>query len=201
MDQESRTVQEIPLSNEEVKALFGKIQTGDSSALTDLFDRTNRLLYGLVLRVLGDRTSAEEALLDVYTFIWKESASWDPALLPLEWLTTIARDRSIARLHWNKQAKKKSAFQARNLDPAMTVAPERQELARNFIGMLAPAQQEILGWAYYSGLSCSEIAAQIGKPIGAVKTHARLGLNKLSDLFRPLIEREMETRTATEGDH
>ena len=81
----------------------------------------------------------------------------------------------------------------------MTVAPDRQELARNTLGSLVPAQQEILGWAYYSGLSCSEIAAQIGKPVGAVKTHARLGLNKLSDLFHPFLEREMQAGKATEG--
>ena len=192
MDQTTQAAHEVPLSNEAVVALLKRIEEGDQSALTTLYDKTSRLLYGLVLRILGDRTSAEEALLDVYTHIWKEPASCDPVLSPLEWLTTIARARAIARLHWNKQLKRKSAFQARNLDPAMTVAPDRQELARQSLGSLVPAQQEILGWAYYSGLSCSEIAAQIGKPVGAVKTHARLGLNKLSDLFRPFLERETQ---------
>jgi len=199
VDQTTQAAHEFPLSNEAVVTLLKKIGEGDQSALLALYDKTNRLLYGLVLRILGDRTSAEEALLDVYTYIWKEPASCDPVLSPLEWLTTIARARAIARLHWNKQLKRKSAFQARNLDPAMTVAPDRQELARHTLGSLAPAQQEILGWAYYSGLSCSEIAAQIGKPVGAVKTHARLGLNKLSDLFHPFLEREMQAGKATGG--
>ena len=197
VDQTTQAAHEFPLSNEAVVTLLKKIEEGDQSALLALYDRTNRLLYGLVLRILGDRTSAEEALLDVYTYIWKEPASCDPVLSPLEWLTTIARARAIARLHWNKQLKRKSAFQARNLDPAMTVAPDRQELARHTLGSLVPAQQEILGWAYYSGLSCSEIAAQIGKPVGAVKTHARLGLNKLSDLFHPFLEHEMQAGKAT----
>ena len=188
----------MPLSNETIVALLQRIGEGDVSALSTLYDKTNRLLYGLVLRILGERTSAEEALLDVYTHIWKEPASFDPVLSPLEWLTTIARARAIARLHWNKQLKRKSAFQARNLDPSMTVAPDRQELARQAMGSLVPAQQEILGWAYYSGLSCAEIAAQIGKPVGAVKTHARLGLNKLSDLFRPFLDRDKQPQGATE---
>jgi RNA polymerase sigma-70 factor (ECF subfamily) len=199
VDQTTQAAHEFPLSNEAVVTLLKKIGEGDQSALLALYDKTNRLLYGLVLRILGDRTSAEEALLDVYTYIWKEPASCGPVLSPLEWLTTIARARAIARLHWNKQLKRKSAFQARNLDPAMTVAPDRQELARHTLGSLVPAQQEILGWAYYSGLSCSEIAAQIGKPVGAVKTHARLGLNKLSDLFHPFLEREMQAGKATGG--
>jgi RNA polymerase sigma-70 factor, ECF subfamily len=199
VDQTTPAVHEIQLSNEAVLALLKKIEDGDHSALTALYDKTNRLLYGLVLRILGDRTSAEEALLDVYTHIWKEPAFRDPVLSPLEWLTTIARSGAMARLHWNKQLKRKSAFQARILDPAMTVAPDRQELARHSLASLVPAQQEILGWAYYSGLSCSEIAVQIGKPVGAVKTHARLGLNKLSDLFHPFLERETQAGNTTGG--
>jgi RNA polymerase sigma-70 factor (ECF subfamily) len=200
LDQEIQANQEFPLSNEAVLELVRRIEGGDSTALATLYDRTNRLLFGLVLRILGDRTSAEEALLDVYTHIWKSPASCDPALLPLEWLTTIARDRAVARLHLSKQAKRRPSFKAANRNSAMTVAPDRQDFARLSIGSLVPAQQEILEWAYYSGLSCSEIAAQIGKPIGAIKTHARLGLNKLSDLFRPMIEREMEAKTATGGN-
>jgi len=80
----------------------------------------------------------------------------------------------------------------------MTVASE-QELARSSIASLVPAQQEILDWVYYSGLSCSEIAVQISKPLGAIRTHAGLGMSKLSEMFRPLFEREIETHTATGG--
>ena len=198
LDQESHATQE-PLSNEAVLALFRKIEAGDHSALTILYDKTSRLLFGLVLRILGDRTSAEEALLDIYTYIWKESAPHDPEILPLEWLISIARTRAIARQHWNKQWKRKAAFQARNINSPATIAPDRQGHVRQAIESLVPAQQEILGWAFYSGLSCSEIAAQIGKPIGAVRIHARLGMNKLSELLRPLIEQETEANAATGG--
>lgn len=51
------------------------------------------------------------------------------------------------------------------------------------MGALAPIQREVLEWAFYSGLSCSEIATQAGKPVGAIRTHARLGLSKLTELF------------------
>jgi RNA polymerase sigma-70 factor, ECF subfamily len=201
LEQEIRENRELPLSNDAVMALIKRIEEGDQTALAALFDKTNRLLFGLVLRILGDRTAAEEALLDVYTRIWKQPASRDVKLLPLEWLTTIARDRAIARLHWNKQGKTKPSFKAASRESAMTVVPERQELARSSVGSLVPAQQEILEWVYYSGLSCTEIAVMIGRPLGAIKTHARLGLNKLSESFRPVIERELEAKPATGGSH
>jgi RNA polymerase sigma-70 factor (ECF subfamily) len=201
LEQEIRDNHEFPLSNEAVMALLKRIEEGDQTALAALFDKTNRLLFGLVLRILGDRTAAEEALLDVYTCIWKQPASCDSRLLPMEWLTTIARDRAIARLHWSKQGKTRPSFKAASRESAMTIAPERQELARFSIGSLVPAQQEILEWVYYSGLSCTEIAVMIGRPLGAIKTHARLGLNKLTEMFRPVIEREMEARSATGESH
>jgi RNA polymerase sigma-70 factor (ECF subfamily) len=134
LEQEIQANHEFPLSNEAVMAFIKRIEEGDQSALAALYDKTNRLLFGLVLRILGDRTSAEEALLDVYTHIWKQPSFRDPMLLPLEWLTTIARDRAVARLHWSKQGKRKPSFKAANRDSAMTVAPDRQELARLSIG-------------------------------------------------------------------
>ncbi len=197
MDQETQDIRESTINNESVLELIRRIEERDPSALIALYDKTSRLLFGLILKILGDRTSAEETLLEVYTHLWRDPGGRDSSLLPMEWLLSLARAQAVAKLHWNKQVKRKTGFQARTMESAMTIAPERQELVRSSISLLSPAQQEILGWAYYSGLSCSEIAAQIGKPIGAIKTHARLALNKLSESLRPLIERDRKAETAT----
>ena len=172
-----------PLDNETALALIGRIAGGDKSSLAILYDRTSRLLFGLVVRILGDGASAEEALLDIYTHVWKHSASYDSRRRPLEWLTTIARDRALARLHWSSPDKRRQGHSAGSPRPTLTVAPDQQKLARLSMESLAPAQREILEWAYYSGLSCGEIAAQTGKPLGAVKTHVRQGLSKLGELL------------------
>jgi RNA polymerase sigma-70 factor, ECF subfamily len=184
--------------NRDIAALIGKIQDGDLSSFAILYDKTGRLLFGLVLKILGDRALAEETLLDVYTQIWKEAAVFNPGRLPVEWLLTIARTQAIAKLHWKKQTRKKRDFGAAHPESTTTVAPEEQQLARSGWESLVPMQQEILDWIFYSGLSCSEIAAQIGKPVGAVRTHAGIGLSKLSEAFRPLFESEPE---ATGGGH
>jgi RNA polymerase sigma-70 factor (ECF subfamily) len=187
-------------TEEAIVALIGKTKDGDRSALVILYDKTSCLLFGLVLRILGDRAQAEETLLDVYTRIGKQSASYDPGLPPLEWLTGIARTCALARLHESKPKTRRQELPVGSFDPKMTVAPAKQKLARSSILSLAPTQREILDWAYYSGLSCGEIAAQAGKPLGAVKTHARLGLARLGELFG-LLGREAHAKTATGGTH
>ena len=69
----------------------------------------------------------------------------------------------------------------------MTVAPEQQKLARVSIGSLPSAQREVLDWACYSGLSCGEIAAQLGQPQGAIKNNIRIGMNRMIELlYQPL---------------
>jgi len=183
---ETRTAEETKTNGEAIAPLLKKIGEGDRSALLDLYDRTSPLLFGIVLKVLGDSASSEQALLDVYTHIWGQTGSYDSGLLtPLEWLAAVARSRAIARLHQSKQDKRRPKAPGGISDSPMTAAPEQQKAARVLIASLAPAQQEILEWACYSGLSCGEIAAQIGKPVGAVKTHARLALSKLEDLVCP----------------
>lgn len=172
-------------NNEVASVLIQRIGSGEQAALGILYDKTSRLLFGLVLKIIEDRTSAEEILLDVYTRVWKQAASYNSKILsPLEWLIMIARSRAIASLHWGKQHKKKQQPTPSSVEPVMSVAPERQKLARDSIASLVSAQREILDWAFYSGLSCSEIAAQTGKPVGAIRTHARLGLSKLAESFQ-----------------
>ena len=192
MDQTIQAGHEIPLSQETALSLIKRIERGDKTALGILYDGTNRLLYGLVYRILGNKAQAEETLLDIYTHIWKEAASYNREIPALEWLLTVTRSQSIARLHWDKRSKRERKFSADYANREMTVAPERQQLVRSSINSLVPAQQEILEWAYCSGLNCSEIAAQIGKPVGAIRTHARLGLSKLSEKFRSGMESSTE---------
>jgi len=199
MEQEVQAVGGVPLNNEETVELIRKIEGGDKSALGILYDRTSPLLYGLIYKILGDKTPAEEILIETYASIWKKSALYDSRFLPLEWLLTIARARAIAGVNWHKKSSKKKELSIGIPDQEATVAPGQQKLARSAMESLVPAQREILYWNYYSGLSCSEIAAQIGKPIGAVKTHARIGLIKLTELFRPLFQRETKAETAAEG--
>jgi RNA polymerase sigma-70 factor (ECF subfamily) len=188
-----------PLNNESISALIRRIDGGDSSALMTLYDGTSPLVFGLVLKIVGEIPSAEETLLDVYTHVWKQSASRDQGVSPLQWLLIIARDNALARLDWSKRDKSKREAVRPASDSLLTVAPEQQKLARSRLASIAFTEREVVEWAYYSGLSCTEIAAQIGKPLGAVKTHIRMGLSKLTESFSQSSGRDINAGMATGG--
>ena len=170
---------------------------GDQSALTELYDSTSRLVFGLILRVVSDRSSAEEVLLDVYTQVWRQASNYDSKRgAPLAWLMTIARTRGIDRLrsgkheHQNKESLDSiGEITASTASPeADTVSAERRQLVRSALDALSAEQREVIELAYFSGLSHSEIALKLGQPLGTVKTRTRLGMMKLRDMLRPSLE-------------
>jgi RNA polymerase sigma-70 factor (ECF subfamily) len=162
-----------------------------------LYDSTSRLVFGLVLRVVGDRATAEEVVLDVYTQVWRQAATYDTNRgAPLAWIMTIARTRGIDRLRSGKhdfQSKEPldSIGEARSTIASPeenTVMSERRLMVRSALDLLSAEQREVIELAYYSGLSHSEIALKLNQPLGTVKTRTRLGMMKLRDTLRPMLE-------------
>jgi RNA polymerase sigma-70 factor (ECF subfamily) len=182
--------------DQDLISLVELVATGDQSALGALYDATNRLIYSLILRVLGDVSSAEEVLIDVYTQVWRQAASYDANRgAPLAWMATIARSRAIDRLRsgWQDQRRKESlevlgdAPTNAASPEEMTAESERRKFVREALNLLTPEQREVIELAYYSGLSHSEIAEKLKQPLGTVKTRTRLGMMKLREALTPLL--------------
>lgn len=182
--------------DQELISVVQKIAQGDQTALAALYDSTHRLAYGLILRVLGDTSSAEEVLLDVYTQIWRQAANYDTSRGgPLAWLMTIARSRAIDRLRsgWQDRQRKEplDLINDRETEAASpeenTVVAERRKFVRAALSSLSPEQREVIELAYYGGLSHSEIAVKLNQPLGTVKTRTRLGMMKLREALAPVL--------------
>ena len=182
--------------DQDLVALIGRVASGEQSAVTAVYDATNRLVFGLILRIVVDRATAEEVMLDVYTQVWRQAATYDKSRgVPLAWIMTIARSRAIDRFRAGKQdQQKKEPLEAIGEVRATGISPEeasvyseRQRLVRTALKELSPEQREVIELAYYSGLSHSEIALKLGQPLGTVKTRTRLGMIKLRDMLRPIL--------------
>lgn len=191
---------ETQMRDQDWVALIKRVADGDQYALNTLYDATNRLVFGLVLRILNDRSTAEEVILDVYTQVWRQAALYDRSRgAPLAWIVTIARSRAIDRLRSGRleQLSKEpldavAEIRATTISPEeSTFSSERQKLIRSALDALSPEQREVIELAYYSGLSHTEIAAKLGQPLGTVKTRTRLGMMKLRESLRPLMEGQL----------
>src|SRR5258706_8457738 len=82
--------------------LIERIVARDQAAVGDLYDRHCRLLFGLILRIIRDRSEAEEVLQEVFVLVWTRAETYNVSLgPPAAWLVRIARNRAIHRLRAN----------------------------------------------------------------------------------------------------
>ena len=164
----------------------------DERALAELVDAASPWLLGVTSSLLGDRDEAEEVVLEVFSTAWNRVGSLTDehdALLP--WLLRIARNRAIDRLRRRQRSRRKveraEAFGALapepdrvgEIDEAATPGWRVHTSVHAALDGLPPEQREAVQLAYFQGLTHSEIAAQLGIPIGTVKTRLRLAFDKL----------------------
>jgi RNA polymerase sigma-70 factor (ECF subfamily) len=184
----------------ELAELARLIANGDEGALAKLYDETNRLVYSMVYRVLGESSAAEEVTLDVYMQVWRQANRYDAARGAfLTWLITIARSRAIDRLRASRLFQQRTeqlgltegqqtARSFANIEEAVLLS-ERGRIVQAALLALPPEQREVIELGYFLGLSHSEIAERLCQPLGTVKTRARLGMMKLRETLKPKFER------------
>jgi RNA polymerase sigma-70 factor (ECF subfamily) len=169
------------------------VAAGDQLAMTSLYDASNRVLFGLLLRILNEHALAEEVLLDVYMQVWRRAGSYDEMRgSPMAWMLTIARSRAIDRLRSGRQESllRESFVETENakseIDVEETAAiAQMQGRVRDALETLPTEQREVIELAYYGGLSHSEIALHLEQPLGTIKTRIRLGMMKLRGILQP----------------
>ena len=165
-------------------ALIERIVAGEADAVGELYDRHNRLLFGLILRILRDRSEAEEVLQEVFVLVWTRAATYNVALgSPAAWLVRIARNRAIDRLRANTVRLRavEAAPIAANVDnpEARATASEQQRVVARALESLPSDQRTLIEEAYFLGMTQSELADKFKLPLGTVKTRIRTGMQAL----------------------
>lgn len=167
--------------------LIGATALGDRGAYRALYDAVSPKLFAVALRMLRDETRAEDVLQDSFVNIWHAAGSYNATLsAPMTWMTTIVRNRALdairrvdhqaVELDDDLEAVLES--DARGPEAGASLGQESRALAACLQGLDAGPRQAI-AFAYFQGLSHSELAGSLKVPIGTVKTWIRRGLEKL----------------------
>lgn len=175
-------------------ALIRLVARAQADALSELYDRYNRLVFSLALNMVGDQATAEEVTLDVFTRVWEKAETYraDQAKVST-WLTSITRYRSIDILRRQSTRPEQHSVNWAEVSPEAMPSvnsPEeatelalQQERVRAAIAELPPDQKQALALAYFKGYSHSEIAQALDQPLGTVKTRIRLAMQKLRGML------------------
>ncbi len=169
------------------------VARGEELALHDFYEITKRRVFGLALRIVGDREAAEEATLDAYSQVWRKASDYDPARgSAIAWLLTIARARSIDKVRSLRRfagsedlADYTEILRDAGPDPRDAAAgSERAQAVRHALAELPADQRNAICAAFFGGYSHSRIAEVSSAPLGTVKSRIRTGLARLRDLLQ-----------------
>jgi RNA polymerase sigma-70 factor (ECF subfamily) len=190
-------------------SLIRQLIEGSQDALAGLYDRHAQAVFAAALRISRDREIAAEVVQETFLTMWNRAELFDPSrgALPA-WLLTIARNRAIDRLRsasrheraatfssfdrdgWDDQATVEwltstgELIGAARAEPGPEVAladKETRESILEALASLSPLERHVIELAYGTGLSQSEIASQLGWPIGTVKTRTRRALRHIRE--------------------
>lgn len=179
-------------------ALMSAIASGDASSLGRLYDRYSPMLNALAVRVLGNKADAEEVLQDVFSEVWFRASRFGPERgSPRTYLMMLTRSRAIDRLRSLRTSRLPQVPAAvipsdprDNQQPVGdAILSEQKQSIAHALGQLPAEQKQALEHWYYEGLSHSQIAEKLNRPLGTVKSQLRQGLIRLRDLLRNLDSR------------
>ena len=164
-------------------SLLERIRQKDEGALSVLYDRYSGLVYSEANRILRDVGAAEEILQDLFYQVWKTAERFDAARGSLAgWLLVAARNRAISKLRRKsgktEELEENGVLLGANVE---TTAMQRVllEKVRAALGSLPEGQREAMEFAYFAGMSHSEIAEKTGEPLGTIKTRIRTAMETL----------------------
>lgn len=181
-----------------LQELLTRTGRGDHAAFAEVYRRTHMHLFGLALRMLRREQAAEDVLQEAFVSVWKNAGGYrthvgGQEIQPMTWLIAIVRNKSLDALRARARRNENElplpddledgdgATGERSAPSALELLSQASQALKieGCMGALDGSYRQSLALAYYQGLSHSEVAAQMGAPLGSVKAWIRRGLEKL----------------------
>jgi RNA polymerase sigma-70 factor (ECF subfamily) len=159
------------------------------AALSTLYDRYSRTVYGVGLKILGNRSLAEELVQDVFLKVWRSAGSFDPSRGSFStWLYRVTRSAAIDLYRKRASRVRQVPDGAPHIAAAKDSSAGPQEIvdeswlswrvSRALEALDAP-HREVIELAYFGGLSQREVSERTGVPLGTVKTRTASAFRRL----------------------
>jgi RNA polymerase sigma factor (sigma-70 family) len=186
------------------EALVALVARRDETALAALYDRFGRVAYGLALRVLRDRSLAEDAVQEAFMTVWRTADRFMPDRSKASsWILTFVHRRAVDLVRREERRRAEPLESAPESEEGGPGPDEeawlrlQRERVQKALHTLPDQQREALELAYFGGFTQSELAERLGLPLGTIKSRMFTGLARLRELLDDLETEQWPTKHST----
>jgi len=160
----------------------------DRAAFRRLYALTSAKLFGICVRICGERQAAEDVLQEVYAIIWRRAGAYEPGQAsPFAWLATIARNRAID--HRRALGRRPAASIDTVAEPAAPgrlaidslLLDEEERKLQGCMDRLSDTQSDAIRTAFFEGVTYAVLADRRGVPTSTMKSRIKRGLERLKE--------------------
>lgn len=160
-------------------------ERADRQAFEELFRHFAPRIKAYLMRLGGSAVSAEELTQETMVLVWRKAGLFDPARARSStWIFSIARNQRIDAFRRERRPELDPEDPALRLsdEPGADIVLETKQSSAEItraLEILPPGERQLLTLAYYEDKSHSAIAAELGIPLGTVKSRLRQVFRKL----------------------
>lgn len=175
------------MTDDPLYPLLSRVAEQDRAAFQALYSAASAKLFGVALRILGNRSEAEDALQEVFTRIWLRANRYDPEKgRVMTWAIAIARNHAIDRLRARSESQADEGETEALVDnrPSVEAGLIARGEARRVVECMAslePDRRAAVQGAYLGGLSYQQLSEQFNVPLNTMRTWLRRSLSRLKE--------------------
>ena len=169
--------------------LLNDVALGSRESFETLYRASSPQLFAICLRIVPQRSEAEDVLQEVFATVWRKAGQYDAGRAgAMSWLGMIARNKAIDRIRSEPHTRKVEPLALAEEIADTTASPQQDaqsaaERARlgECLKRLDKRRRSLIHAAFFDGSTYEELAARIGSPLGTVKSWIRRGLLQLRE--------------------
>jgi len=175
-------------SNVSDKVLIQSMADGDKRAFKLLYMRHHMRVFRFVARMVGNESTAEEVVNDVFLQAWRHAHEFKGNSQVATWLLAIARFKTISECRRRSEEQLDERAAEIIQDPSDTPStsmekPERSDILKKCLAKLPPIHREVINLIYYQGKKVEEVAQLTGAPISTIKTRMHYARGRMAELL------------------
>ena len=146
---------------------------GDEDAFRELYDITHKKIYFYMYRLLKDRETAEDIMVETYTEVWRGAKNFRGDSGVTTWIMSIARNLAMNHFKKVKTHDNIDDFPNLSIDPASNYERlDRNKALKKAMSVLSDKHREILDMVFFHDMNYQEVSEVLDIPVSTVKTRA-----------------------------